>query len=85
MNQLNQELNITINPEDLKMNDMDLYLKLHDEVESRYDFPFNVVQEEVTRAINIQKGRRICSCCDGMGMVNNFKCIGGCFGRGYIG
>jgi hypothetical protein len=80
-------LDIIIDPEDLKLGDHDLYLKLYNhalrELEMLPDF--NFLQEEITRSINYARGRKICKVCDGAGMVNRLKCLGyDCRGGGYI-
>lgn len=77
---------ITIHPEDLKLDDHSLFLKVFDELQNKYEFlPAKMeLSEEITREINVARGREICRCCDGVGMVKGFRCIGGCDGKGYL-
>ena len=80
---------IIITDEDLQNypEDTDLYLKIYNDLqENCFDLPpFNELNEDIVREINIAKGRILCKVCDGAGMVGNLKCIGiKCNGRGYI-
>lgn len=79
-------LNIVIAQSDLKLKDLDLYLKLWLKYkEKEYIKNIEELKNEITLQINIARERNLCKGCDGYGLVNGQKCIAiGCFGRGYL-
>lgn len=78
--------NIKILDADSSLDDHELFMKVYNEIENSYEtiVDFQGLQEQITREINLFRNREICNCCDGAGMVKGLKCIGGCFGKGYI-
>lgn len=79
-----EKLNIEISKEDLKLHDTNLFLKLWDDVMEKYEIvPDNQeLTEEITRQINISRGRNLCRICEGRAFIGKFNCWE-CSGRGY--
>lgn len=80
------ELNIEIAEEDLVLDDHTLFMKVYENFQNTNEVVPNmqILSEEITRAINVGKGRKICPICDGFGMSNGLKCLGpNCLGKGY--
>lgn len=80
-----EELNITVKPEDSKLDDHSLFLKLYEEIENKYEVmpDRQVIDEEICRAINIAKNRTLCKICDGFGFLESKFCLD-CRGKGHI-
>lgn len=79
------DLNIIIDSKDLEtLDDQELFLKLYESIKDRHDILISEqdLTEEITRAINLGRGRKICRICDGFAFLADMPCFE-CRGRGH--
>lgn len=78
---------IIVSEKDLRLDDHSLFIKIFDEIHSVSENPpdFDVLQEDITKIINLARNRVLCSQCQGYGMIKGLKCFNiFCNGSGYI-
>ncbi len=83
---MNVEEIIKISPEDLKLSDDELYSKLMKKICFSYNISHvGILQDQITRKINLARKRTICERCSGTGneIYSMFKKCQECNGKGY--
>jgi DnaJ-class molecular chaperone len=77
--------NYKFSEEDKTLNDQELYLKMSDVIASTHDIQhYGMLQDEITRMINIFRSNPICEKCTGTGneLLSMFRKCSDCGGDG---